>query len=83
MVTRSGCTTETEVLFSESQSRILMEVAPENAPSIESLFAYLPCERVGRVTRGDIISVRGFDGTTVLSMSRIDAKAAWKSTLDF
>ncbi len=82
-VPQNDCTTETELLFSESQSRILVEVSQENALNVESLFAYLPCARIGNVTRGDSISFRGFDDTTVLSVSRIDAKGAWKRTLNF
>jgi phosphoribosylformylglycinamidine synthase len=82
-IPREDCTTETEVLFSESPGRILIEVLPENVLNIESLFAYMPFTRIGQVTRGDNISYKGFGGETVLAVSRIDAKNAWKSTLNF
>ncbi|MBD3391922.1 MAG: phosphoribosylformylglycinamidine synthase [Chitinivibrionales bacterium] len=82
-VPQEGCTTETELLFSESPCRILVEVSPEHALNVESLFAYLPCARIGQVTRGDSITFRGLEGATVLSVSRVDAKGAWKSTLNF
>jgi len=81
LVPMAECTTETEVLFSETPGRILIEVSQENALNVESLFAYMPFARIGRVNRGDSISFKGFDGETVMAVSRIDAKNAWKSTL--
>jgi phosphoribosylformylglycinamidine (FGAM) synthase-like enzyme len=68
---RSGCTSDIEVLFSESPCRILIEVEPANAL------------RVGTVVKGDMITVAGLEQAPVLGLSRIDAKAAWKSTLQF
>jgi phosphoribosylformylglycinamidine synthase subunit PurSL len=82
-VRQSGCTLDAEVLFSESPCRILMEVPPQNAKKFEALFAKVPCACIGTVTKGDAIAVKGLTNKTVLSCSRIDAKAAWKSTLHF
>lgn len=82
-VRQSGCTTDPEILFSESPCRILLEVSPINAKKVESLFERLPFACIGVVTKGDVIAVKGLDRKIVLSCSRIDAKAAWKSTLQF
>jgi phosphoribosylformylglycinamidine (FGAM) synthase-like enzyme len=80
---QSGCASDIEVLFSESPCRILIEVEPAHAPRVESLFRDLPLSRIGAVVKGDMIRVTGVKQTPVLSISRIDAKAAWKSTLQF
>lgn len=82
-VNQKGCSTEAEILFSESQSRILVEIPVDKAATFESVFESLPCSHVGEVVRDEMVSVKGLDGVTVLSLSRIDAKAAWKSTLSF
>jgi hypothetical protein len=50
---------------------------------VEALFAKVSCVCIGTVTKGDAITVKGLKNKIVLSCSRIDAKAAWKSTLQF
>jgi phosphoribosylformylglycinamidine synthase len=83
LVSREGCTTDAEILFSESPGRILVEVTPENAQHVEAMFAYMPFSRIGQTTRKDSVSFKGLDNEIVLALSRIDAKNAWKSTLNF
>ena len=39
--------------------------------------------RMGVVVKGDTIELKGLRQAPVLAFSRIDAKAAWKSTLQF
>ena len=82
-VKQSKCATDAEILFSESPCRMLLEVAPQSAAKLEALFSNSSCVRIGGVTKGDAISVTGLSGKVVLACSRIDAKAAWKSTLQF
>jgi phosphoribosylformylglycinamidine (FGAM) synthase-like enzyme len=82
-IEQSGCSTEAELLFSESQSRILFEAPPERADALGELFEGLPLARIGAVVKGDAIRIDGLDGSEIVNMSRIDAKAAWKSTLNF
>jgi phosphoribosylformylglycinamidine synthase len=82
-VPQSGCSTDTELLFSESACRLLIEVTPACRQQFEALFESMPAKCIGKVVKGDMITVTGLDGTTVLSLSRIDAKSAWKSTLNF
>ena len=82
-VRQSGCTADAEILFSESPCRILLEVPSSNAKKVEALFPKAPCACIGTVTKGDVIAVRGLNNKIVLNCSRIDAKAAWKSTLQF
>jgi phosphoribosylformylglycinamidine synthase len=82
-VKQSGCSTDAEILFSESPCRILLEVAPSNAKKVEAIFAGLDCSPIGFVTKGDAVSVTGLGGGAAIACSRIDAKSAWKSTLQF
>ncbi len=83
-VVRKGCTTDAELLFSESQSRMLIEVAPGNAVEFESLLSEaVPVARIGTTVKGERLSVRGLDGEPALEISRIDARAAWKAPLKF
>jgi phosphoribosylformylglycinamidine synthase len=82
-VRQSECVTDAEILFSESPCRILLEASPSNAKKVEALFAKVSCACIGTVTKGDAITVKGLKNKIVLSCSRIDAKAAWKSTLQF
>jgi phosphoribosylformylglycinamidine synthase II len=79
----NGCIADTELLFSESAGRIIIEVKQSAVGRVESLFAGLPLSRIGTVMKGDVIHVTGRRQKPVLSVSRIDAKAAWKSTLAF
>ncbi len=82
-VENRSCSTDTELLFSESQGRIVLEIPKQHRKDIETLFNNLPFSRIGSVVRGDTISFKGLAGSEVVSVSRIDAKAAWKSTLNF
>jgi phosphoribosylformylglycinamidine synthase subunit PurSL len=80
---KEGCVMDAELLFSESPCRIVVEVPAKCVQPFESLFAGLPCACIGEVTSGDAITVEGLSHGVALNCSRIDAKAAWKSTLSF
>ncbi len=45
------------LLFSESQGRIIVSIAPENATKFEKLFSGLPFKKIGTVTKGKSISI--------------------------
>jgi phosphoribosylformylglycinamidine synthase len=78
-----GCTSDIELLFSESASRIIIEVEEKNTAQVEALFANLPLRRIGSVVKGDVITINGIDQKSTYTLSRIDAKAAWKNVLQF
>jgi phosphoribosylformylglycinamidine synthase len=82
-VTAPGCSSATEVLFSESQGRILIEVAQAAQQSFEAALAGHACERIGVVKAGEMVDIAGLDGKPVVSLSHVDCKAAWKNALDF
>lgn len=66
------------VLFSESLSRFVVEVCPEDAPAFEALFANLPHARIGRVLAAGELRVRGREGRDVVRASVADLERAWR-----
>ena len=69
-------------LFSESNTRFLIEVEPENAVVFESGFADLPYARLGVVTADRMVVLR--DGGNTLIRDTLDSlKESWQKPLDF
>jgi phosphoribosylformylglycinamidine synthase len=65
-------------LFSESNTRFLCEVTPENAGEFERVMGRLPCARIGSVTAGDRLVIANRDQRLV--DARIDKlKEAWQA----
>jgi len=73
---------DTEILYSESQSRIVIEVNPKNAKKIEHLFGK-DASCIGQSTACAILSIRSIAGATILQEEATTLKAAWKARLDF
>jgi len=69
------------VLFSESNSRFLVEVTPENQDAFESLMANADCALIGEVTNGDRLDILGLDERKVVSAPIVELKEAWQSPL--
>ena len=76
-----GVKDDGRVLFSESQTRFLVEVAADRAAEFEKAFAGLPCARVGEVTKNGRLVVRGVGGKTVLDVPCDRLRDAWKAPL--
>jgi phosphoribosylformylglycinamidine synthase len=53
------CEDAATALFSESNSRFIVTVAPEKAADLESLFAGLPITKIGAVTADKKLTVKG------------------------
>jgi phosphoribosylformylglycinamidine synthase len=76
------------LLFSESPSRFLVEVRPDDAAAFEAMFAVrpapsdreLPCARAGAVVEGDQLIIAGLGGAEILRAELADLKAAWQGT---
>ena len=69
------------ILFSESNSRFICEVAPENCDAFEACLKGVPLAPIGRVTRAKRFRVRGLRGQTLIT-EKLDAlKTAWKQPL--
>ena len=70
-----------EILFSESNSRFVAEVAPENREAFEAKLAGLPFAAAGRVTEEPRLRVRARDGHAIVDEDIADLKEAWQAPL--
>ncbi len=71
------------LLFSESQSRFVVTVAPDKADAFEIAMANTAMGRLGVVTEEQNLKATGLAGATVLNADLTEMKAAWQATLDF
>jgi phosphoribosylformylglycinamidine synthase len=74
-------TADDAILFSESQSRLLCEVAPEHREAFEALIDGLPAARIGEVTATDRVVMTGIGGDFVIDESIDDLREAFISPL--
>ena len=69
------------ILYSESQGRILVAVAPENEDPFLAGFEGLACRLVGRIHEEAFLRIRGADGAPYLEQSLENLREAYKKTL--
>jgi phosphoribosylformylglycinamidine synthase len=69
------------VLFSESNSRFLVEVSAKARKEFEGLMKGRVCAEVGKVTKSSRLCVRGLAGGVVVDASLSDLLKSWKRTL--
>jgi phosphoribosylformylglycinamidine synthase len=69
------------VLFSESNSRFLVEVSPKAKEEFESLMEGLFYAEIGKVTKTTRLCVYGLGGEVVVDASLDDLLASWKNAL--
>ena len=74
----------TQFLFSESNTRFLVETDPANAGEFEGLLnlAGVPVCRLGTIQEGNELVITAADGL-VIQVDLDDAKAAWKKPLNW
>jgi len=77
----SGISEDAVLLFSESNTRFLVEVPPEQSAAFEAQFAGLPVAKLGQVVARDRVQIRGAGGQTVVDSRWSDLKAAWQKPL--
>ena len=70
----------TIALFSESQSRFVVTVHPENVSAFEAALAGAPSQRLGVVTADPVFAVRAHAGATIQT-SLAGLKEAWQRPL--
>jgi len=72
------------LLFSESNTRFLIEVADpsdDRIRQLEQIFASLPLAPIGEVTGSDRLTVHGSSGDVVIDSALRDLKQAWQTPL--
>lgn len=75
-VTLSG--SQTTALFSETQSRFILTVAPEHAKAFEAIVT--DAKKIGTVT-GEELIVKGEDGSVWIEQSVAALRSAWKGAI--
>jgi phosphoribosylformylglycinamidine synthase len=68
-------------LFSESNSRLLVEVAEEDRQAFETLMKWKGYVAIGKVTRNQRLVINGMQGSMVVDATLADLRASWKRTL--
>jgi phosphoribosylformylglycinamidine synthase len=79
----SGVNRNDVLLFSESQSRFVVTVHPENQISFEDCLKGVTFSEVGKVFEGSNFMIIGLKGKAVVRTSIFDLKEAWKRPLQF
>ncbi len=69
------------VLFSESNSRFLIEVADKEKKDFEALMKGKSCVQVGKVTKEEKLLIHGLNGAVVVDASLSCLMSSWKKTL--
>ena len=69
------------ILFSESNSRFLVEVAPENKDEFEEIMKGTSLAAIGKVTDAAVLEVHGSDERQILVKSLGELKEAWQKPL--
>jgi len=71
------------LLFSESNSRFLCEVRPDDAPAFMAELSDVPFALLGEVTEAGKLEIVAADGAQVVSSEVTELKAAWQRPLDW
>ncbi len=69
------------ILFSESNSRFLCEVAPQKRRRFEALLSGLPYALIGKTTIKPWVKIYGLDGQEVVCLDLIEAERVWRTAL--
>jgi phosphoribosylformylglycinamidine synthase len=69
------------VLFSESNSRFLVEVSEKSKENFETLMKGKVCAEIGAVTKNPKLVAYGLDGMVVVDAALTDLRRSWKETL--
>ena len=78
-----NCTRIDSQLFSESNSRYIVEVEPENYDAFASLCLNLPFGQIGKVTQEKKLVIKAQDGQTIIEQDLASLKQAWQKTFDW
>ncbi|MBQ6108428.1 MAG: phosphoribosylformylglycinamidine synthase, partial [Thermoguttaceae bacterium] len=77
-----GNASDAAILFSESNTRFLVEVLPENEAAFQAALEGVACAKIGSVNDGVKMTVKGLTGAAVIDANLADLKNAWIKPLD-
>ena len=69
------------ILFSESNSRFLVEVAPESQADFEKIMDGVSLSNIGQVTDAEVLEIYGLNGSQIVNKSISELKEAWQKPL--
>ncbi len=69
------------ILFSESNSRFLVEVAPEDGLEFETVMSGTSLANIGQVTDSGVLEIYGVNGNKVVARPVGELKEAWQQPL--
>jgi len=69
------------ILFSESNSRFLVEVAPASKDKFEEVMQSISLAAIGQVASSEVLEIHGVDGRRVLVKSLGELKEAWQKPI--
>ncbi|MFO8058502.1 MAG: AIR synthase-related protein [bacterium] len=72
-----------KMLFSESMSRMVVTINPENRRRFQEMFKNEPADMIGKVTGSGVLAARGPDGSMMLDAPVARLKESYKKTLDW
>ncbi|MEW6360010.1 MAG: phosphoribosylformylglycinamidine synthase subunit PurL [Planctomycetota bacterium] len=70
-----------QILFSESNSRFIVEVKPKDKEKFEKTLGDIPFAQIGEVTKGDIFEAVGLGKKPVIREKIADLKESWQAPL--
>jgi phosphoribosylformylglycinamidine synthase subunit PurSL len=82
-VPAEGISRNDELLFSESQSRFVATVHPEQQIAFEAALAGCTIARIGEVIPEGVLRIEGLGGKRIIDESLAALKAAWQKPLAF
>ena len=78
-----GCIRPDAQLFSESNSRYVVEVEPEKFDAFAKLMLNVPFGQIGKVTQEQKLIIKTEDGETVIEAELAALKQAWQKPFDW
>jgi phosphoribosylformylglycinamidine (FGAM) synthase-like enzyme len=78
-----NCSRTDAQLFSESNSRYIVEVEPDKYNEFAKMMLNLPFGQVGKVTEDKKLVIKAQDGKVVIEADIVTLKEAWQKTFDW
>jgi phosphoribosylformylglycinamidine synthase len=83
LAARTKVNNDAILLFSESNTRFIVEVEPGQAAQFEASFSRLPLVPIGRVSDHNRVKIAGFSGSPVVDSPWSELKQVWQRPLSW